>query len=478
MKLRSLSLYIFAALAFTGASSCKKYLDLTPTGSIVVDDANDFYNLVSYPNRAYPINNFQYLVDDQWIRESYVIGQAKSIDIINFTGDTVTSRVNLLQSSTLYNRTYQYINRWNMVISLIDAAPGDEATKKLAKAEARVLRAFDHFLLLNTYGKPYAAATASKDGGICIMDKYDLEAHPVKSSVAECYAFIEKDLDEAIPDLSSNPKDVYHPSIAFAWALKAKVHLFKGEWDKCLEAAQQSWAINSSLADMVKISAAGGPAKSPLPAGSNPEVLSYQYMSGYNEMNFAYTNIISPELKNLFSPNDARYKLFFNSTNSGFLDIGSNTAYWNIKYTLYCYPTVGLRTPEVLLMMAECKARKNDLQGAMDLVNQLRAVRITDATEAHLATPPSIKETMNIVIAERRKELLFGFNRFWDLRRLNLEPDYAKTVTHTFPLVNTTVPQVTYTIPPNSRLYTVPFAQDVLKMNTGLTLNTDESLPW
>lgn len=476
--MRSIKLYIFSILIIACSTSCKKYLDLTPTGQIVINTAAEYYNMVSYPNRAYPINNFQYLVDDQWIRESYVIGISKNIDIINFEADTITNRVNLLSSSTLYNRTYQYINRWNMIISLVDASEGDDATKKLAKAEARVLRAFDYFVLVNTFGKPYAAATAAKDGGICIMDKYDLEAKPVKSSVAAVYDFIEKDLDESIPNLSSTPVDVYHPSIAFAYALKAKLHLFKGEWDKSLAAAQQSWALNNNIYDYVAYTTLGGPKKVLVPAGANPEVLSYQYMSGRNEMNFAYVNIISPELKNLFGANDARYNLFFNSTSTSFLDIGSGTAYWNIKYTAFFYMNVGIRTPEVLLMMAECYARQNNLSGAMDLVNQLRAKRITNATEAQLATPSTIKETMEIIIAERRKELLFGFNRFWDLRRLNLEPDYAKTVTHTFPIVNKTVPQVTYSLPPNSRLYTIPFAQDVLKLNTSLTLNTDEALPW
>jgi hypothetical protein len=114
----------------------------------------------------------------------------------------------------------------------------------------------------------------------------------------------------------------------------------------------------------------------------------------------------------------------------------------------------------------------------MTLINDLRAKRISDAQEAHLETPANVKETMDIIISERRKELLFGFHRFWDLRRLNLEPEYAKTVVHKFPLVNTTVPQVEYKLPPNSYMYIIPFAQDVLKQNPKLTLNTNEKLPW
>ncbi|MBW8684795.1 RagB/SusD family nutrient uptake outer membrane protein [Chitinophaga rhizophila] len=468
-------IYIFVIAALT---SCNKYLDIVPKGQLVIESTEDFYKMVSLPNRGYPVGNFQYLVDDQWMKESNVIGALKNIDIINFTADTTENRVNRMTASSLYNQAYKYINRWNMVITLVDDSKGDEDMKKLAKAEARVLRAFDHFVILNTFGRPYVPETAATDGGICIMDKYDLEAVPVKSTVAETYAFIEKDLDESIPFLQATPVDVYHPSLAFAWALKAKVHLFKREWDKCVAAAQQSMSYNNKVFDLVAYKAVGGFASGAITAGKNPEVLSYMYMNGRNELNFGYSYIISPELKELFGPTDARFTMFFNTTNRSFLDIGSNTAYWNVKFTDFFNITVGMKTTEVLLMMAECYARQNNLAAAMDLINDLRAKRIVDPLEAHLETPATIKETVDIVIKERRKELLFGFHRFWDLRRLNTEPDYAKTVVHKFPLVNTSVPQVEYKLPPNSYMYIIPFAQDVLKKNPSLTLNTNEVIPW
>jgi hypothetical protein len=47
---------------------------------------------------------------------------------------------------------------------------------------------------------------------------------------------------------------------------------------------------------------------------------------------------------------------------------------------------------------------------------------------------------------ERRRELAFTGNRHIDLKRLNLDPRFAKTVTHT-------VDGVDYTLEPNSRRY-------------------------
>lgn len=459
------------------AASCEDYTDITPKGALVIETADQFHEMVSLPNRGYPINNFQYLSDDQWMREANVIGKTPNIDILNFTFDESVDRVSLMKTSSFYNQAYAYINRWNTIISLVDNSKGDEGTKQLAKAEAKIYRAYDHFLLVNTYAKAYDPQTAANDGGICIMDKFDLEAQPSKSTVAQVYEFIQKDIEEALPYIQVKPLDVYHPSLAFAYAFKAKVHLFKLEIAEAQAAAEKSLSYNNQIFDLVAYSTQGGPNAVAVPAANNVEVLSYMYMTGYNEMNFAQSNIISPELRTLFGNNDARFNLFFNSISTTNLDQGSNTAYWATQYTKFFYPTVGMKTTEVYLMLAECYARQNRFNDAVAILNTLRAKRILSGT-INLAVPSTKTATMQLVINERRKELLLGFNRFFDLKRLNNEADYAKTITRLFPLVNTTVPKKTYTLQPNSRLYIIPFPLSALTKNPKLTLNTNEKVPF
>lgn len=466
-----------ASLLILSTTACEDYTDVTPKGSLVIETADQFLETVSLPNRGYPINNFQYLSDDQWMKEGDVIGKTPNINTINFTFDETTDRVSLLNTSSFYNQAYTYINRWNTIISLVDDSKGDANTKQLAKAEAKIYRAYDHFLLVNTYAKGYDPQTAATDGGICIMDKFDLEAQPAKSTVAQVYAFIQKDIDEALPYLQEKTMDVYHPSLAFAYAFKAKVHLFKREIASAKEAAEKSLSYNNKIFDMVAYNTQGGPNVVAVPAANNIEVLSYMYMTGYNEMNFAYQYIISPELRTLFGTNDARFNLFFNTTSTTNLDQGSNTAYWATVYTKFFYPTVGMKTTEVYLMLAECYAREDKFTEAVNVLNTLRAKRILSGA-VNLAVPTTRKETMDLVINERRKELLLGFNRFFDLKRLNTETEYAKTVTRVFPIVNKTVPQKTYTLQPNSRLYIIPFPLSVLQKNPKLTLNTNETVPF
>lgn len=468
---------IMLSLIILTTSSCDDYTDLTPKGALVIETADKFHEMVSLPNRGYPINNFQYLSDDQWMREANVIGKTPNIDILNFTFDESVDRVSMMKTSSFYNQAYSYINRWNTIISLVDNSKGDEGTKKIAKAEAKIYRAYDHFLLVNTYAKAYDAKTATTDGGICIMDKFDLEAQPAKSTVAQVYDFIQKDIEEALPYIQVKPLDVYHPSLAFVFAFKAKVHLFKREIAEAQAATEKSLSYNNQIFDLVAYNSQGGPNAVAVPAANNVEVLSYMYMTGYNEMNFAQSSIISPELRTLFGTNDARFNLFFNSTSTTNLDQGSNTAYWATQYTKFFYPTVGMKTTEVYLMLAECYARQDRFNDAVAVLNTLRAKRILSGT-VNLAVPATRTATMQLVINERRKELLLGFNRFFDLKRLNNEPNYAKTVTRVFPLVNQTVPQKTYTLQPDSRLYIIPFPLSALTKNPKLTLNTNETVPF
>ena len=106
---------------------------------------------------------------------------------------------------------------------------------------------------------------------------------------------------------------------------------------------------------------------------------------------------------------------------------------------------------------------------------QLRAHRIKGG-DGTIATPSNQKEMMDQIILERRKELLFGFHRFFDLKRFNTEPEYAKTTQRKFPVINVSPehPQQVYTLRPDSRMYIIPFPRTARDKNPNLTLNTDE----
>lgn len=482
MKKIIYSLFVLLTMATVG---CDNYIDITPKGAVTVDSAQQYYELIATPMRAYYPSSFILLSDDQWVKESEILGyESISADGINFTFNEKADRT-ILPDNNLYENIYSFILRSNLVIDNVDKGQGSQKLKTLAKAEARTFRAFDHFLAVNTFAKAYNPETAASDGGVCIMDHYDLEATPVKSTVAEVYNFIINELEQAVPLLEEKPVNIYHPNRAFGYALLAKVYLFHRDWAKAQKAAEQSLKLNSQLADYNLINDAGGTARyKNFAKDGNPEVLSYHWMAGWGsgeQVCLYHYGMISPELKSLFEANDLRYSLFLRDTGTSitsWFDSGSGAAIWTPAITnldRFTYMSVGLRTAEVYLIMAEALARQNNLTEAANYVSQLRDKRIKGGN-GHVDAPATQVEMVKMIIDERRKELLFGFNRFFDLKRLNIEPEYQKTITRVFPVQNISEahPQQTYTLKPDSRLYIIPFPHSARDKNPNLTLNTDE----
>lgn len=468
---------------WVGVTSCDSYIDITPKGAVTVDSARQYYELIVNPMRCYNPASYYYLTDDAWAKESNILGyESTSFHGINFTFNEQADRT-LLADNNLYENMYAYILRMNLIIDNIDEADGSLELRTLAKAEARTFRAFDHFLAVNTFAKAYDPATAGNDGGVCILDHYDLEATPKKSTVAQVYDFIIRELEESVGLLQEKPENIYHPNRAYGYGLLSQVYLFHRDWEKARQAAEASLKLNSALVDYNVIKEAGGVARyKNFNRENNPEVLSYMWMgSGWTteEAALYYYGMISPELKQLFEPDDLRYSLFLRDTGTSIVnwfDTGSGAAIWTPASTSerFTYMTVGLRTAEVYLTAAEANARLGNLDAAAGYVNRLRAKRFSTPQLLSSSTPQL--EMVQTIISERRKELLFGFHRFFDLKRLNTEPEYRKTVTRTFPVVNVseTYPQRTYNLRPDSRLYIIPFPRSARDKNPNLTLNTDE----
>ena len=168
--MKRIATIIFIALFF---SACDKYTDLTPKGEKIINTAEEYYDLVVLPTKNYPPFNFRTLVDDNWVKESSIIGKTPDLNSINFYYEESAPRADYIESSAFYNNVYSYIGRWNMIITTVDNAKGDASLKARAKAEARLLRAFDYFMLVNVYAKGYDPTTAATDGGVCLMREFD-----------------------------------------------------------------------------------------------------------------------------------------------------------------------------------------------------------------------------------------------------------------------------------------------------------------
>ncbi len=233
-------IHILSAAAMLWLTGCEKFVDITPTGKKMVEETQEYYDLVAQPLRAYYDSAYALLADNAWSKESTILGyEYTSFDGINMTFNEEADRTQL-SDNNLYANCYNFILRSNIVISLVDSSNGDPELKKLAKAEAKLMRAWDHFIAVNTFAKAYDPATAATDGGIAVMDEYNLEATPKKSSVAQVYEFIIRDIEDALPLLEEQPSTIYHPSKAFGYAFAARVYLYHRDWKKAEEAAKEA----------------------------------------------------------------------------------------------------------------------------------------------------------------------------------------------------------------------------------------------
>ena len=71
---------------------------------------------------------------------------------------------------------------------------------------------------------------------------------------------------------------------------------------------------------------------------------------------------------------------------------------------------------------------------------------------------------LQLILDERRRELMFKSMRWFDLKRLNKEPRFAKIITHV-------LQGVTYTLEPNSPHYVIPFPLKAINANPSIEQN-------
>ena len=127
----------------------------------------------------------------------------------------------------IWRQYYEGIARANFLLYHIGDIEMDEARKAEITGEAKFIRAYLYFNLVNIFGEiplHIMPPLNPEDSGL-----------PV-SSVADVYAQIETDLTEALDGLKAIPTKKGAASTGSAYGLLAKAHLFQEEWQPALDA--------------------------------------------------------------------------------------------------------------------------------------------------------------------------------------------------------------------------------------------------
>ena len=252
-------------LAFSSLTACFDKLDELPDNRTEIDSPEKVRLLLTsaYPQESQALlcelSGDNYIDDNvvvpathndarsKWHEEAY-----KWQDVNNYSmGEQDTP-------NQVWEAYYAGISVCNHAIEAMQEMSEDPAKdKELAHSwgEAHVLRAYLHFVLVNTFAEAYKDSTkSSADRGIPYVTIPESQVHVDYSgsdylhNVKETYDLIEKDFLEGI-DLIDDSRylvPAYHFNKNAANAFAARFYLYKRDYDKCIYYADRALGVNPS----------------------------------------------------------------------------------------------------------------------------------------------------------------------------------------------------------------------------------------
>jgi len=409
---------LFVVLAITSCS--KSFITKAPTTSLLTSEA---------------IGNASAL-------QGALTGAYNELDQVSVYGRDFPVIGDLMADNTYVQleNSNRYVSQYNYSVTKVDAIPGEtwpacyaailRVNQVLAttltgsdidqiKAQAYAIRALMYFKLVTYFATPYTADTSAL--GVPLVLSYSPYALPTRNSVGEIYTQIVSDLKAAIPIAPPYVNSVTLNQYAIE-GLLARVYLYMGDYTDAETTAAD--VINNggftlvTPANLVSFWANAGihtdqvevmfELDEDVLVNDGFDGLGGIYVNGYSDLYCSY------QLDSLYSPTDARGQLIYpGSTRTGSPAFVVNK-YPNGASADPDNPKV-IRLAEVYLIGAEAAARNNDITNAQGWLNALMANRDPSITYTDVG-----QALINDVILERRKELAFEGDRFFDLNRLGL----------------------------------------------------------
>lgn len=438
---------------------CDSFLDVKPKGKLLPEKVQDFEELIGDSRNiggAYPLAEM--CSDNLFMTEERLTGNMMSASGKAYTWQEEFYRDE--EDDATWNNAYEIIYTCNLVLQETPGATGGtDADKARVMAEARVNRAFYYWYLHSCYAPAYDSETAGTDLSVPLVLEPDLEMKAKRATSDKVVAQILKDLKDVALDLSEESISVYHLPRMAAYGLAARVNLFFGNYDAALENAEEALKLNSELVDYNTFRfkneerPSNGIDNRPV-AMESPEMIMYR-SSGFQDM--LTSCCMSPELLALFDTDvDLRYKFNFTTLNRLGKPIEE-------PYPLFLQSfDFNIGVPEMMLVKAECLARKKD-QKALLVLNDLRAKRFATGSDYELKNVAADR-LLEVVLEERQRELVYTGLRFFDMKRLAKEGIYTRTLTRRFK-------ETTYTLESNSNRYMFPIAAKIRLLNNGIEQN-------
>ena len=435
MKLNNFIIYLLVITSVCLTACEKDFLEKKPDKALLIPKS---------------LKDFQTLLDNETVMNlvpalGVISGDEYFLTDALFTSLTGIERNAYLWNKELYDAGSQ-VNDWNTPYQQVFYANAvldglEEAGRKsevplqwdALKGSALFFRAHAFYQLAQLFAPPFADSP-SGNKGIPLRLTADVTLKVPRSSLTETYDRIVADLELAVTLLPEKSEYKTRPSRAAGHGLLARVFLSMKDYDKALLHAESALSNYSTLIDYNNLNMA---LNKPI-LGTNEEIIFYSSVMSYS---YGSRAIVSIADYDSYNSNDLRKAAFFLKNAAGA---------WNFRgtYTGNLMFFGGLAVDELYLIKAECLARKGITSGALQALNTLLEKRWKKGTFQAL-TAASADDALVLILAERKKELVFRGTRGTDLRRLNSESKFTVGLSRTINGQQTVLPA-------NDKRYVLP----------------------
>ncbi len=429
MNLKKIHSYILIVLGGMAATSCSKttFLDAKPDESMTVPATLAHYMAMMDSDASmngaggfgssplYPAVT-EWASDNIWVPNNRYVNNLTEMHRAVYSWSNNPYPATDMQE---WSKPYAIILSCNVVLSGLEKIKinaENQADWNMIKGMALFNRSHLYAMLLHMFAPVYDPAKDNNSPAIPLRMGTDFSEKLKFSTVEECYTKVVRDIEEAIDLLPIDPLYKTRPSKRSCWALLSRLYLWMSDFEKSNLYANLALEAN---ADLLDYNAYSTTANYPFPR-FNAEVIFNCTMRTSYSTQFRIDTL----LYDIYDDNDLRKALFYKkASDRGYVFYGN--------YDGATYVFAGLANDELYFNRAETYARMGKVDLAMSDLNKLLETRYRKVNGLTTYVPYDItdrKQVLQLVLEERRKQLVWRGLRWMDLKRLNLDPVYAKTL--------------------------------------------------
>lgn len=428
---------------FSTTIGCKKFLDKKSDTQFAIPET---------------LEDNQALLDrNDLVNDGSISGEVSSDDI--YVTDVEFNNISYESDKRLHTWQSDYVSRptgndWEKCyrkINIVNTVLFNVIQYKIIgseniKGQALVWRASVYLEAAQLWCLAYNKNTAMTDLGLPLRLDPDMNIPSIRSTVQQTYDQILRDLHTAVNLLPDKQVAVSRPSKVTALGLLARTYLYMGDYENGLKYGKQALGLYDKLMDFNTLNSSSS---YPI-IGMNVEMILPVTIS-YSPFLSSSTTKIPLTLYNSYAADDLRKTIFFRTNAVGQILFKGN-------YSGTSQRMIALAMDELYMIVSECYAEldgADNINNAMKTLNELLITRWKSGTFVPFAAS-NREDALQIIRAERRKELLFRGLRWPDLKRYNRDG------------ANITLSRIIggkiYTLPPNDLRYAIAIPEDIIKM--------------